>query len=242
MNPIEPREALWTQVNKAQLRPGDIVRFTYAAQYPSTEYVVGKVSEVNHGNYCIYFEQQPEELRAFSRTAAAPITFDPDSRSETIDLYLAPNSITARFRALYAEGLRYLAKDASGLYWAYSDRPKWSQEHGFWYGTGAMYIEPSNPVTTVVGEPVCIEEHCRFATSLEVRTRTRTRWVFSRDKWAEDLAQLSDSPRRWPQTIDGCVAWFDSDDLGTVYGPDGAEYEVHRSWCIAEEVAEDVGV
>ena len=173
MKPIEPREALWTPTTKTQLQPGDIVRFTYAAN--PTEYIVGKVSEVDHSDYCIYFEQQPEELQAFNRTAAAPIIYDPDGRSETIDLYLAPNSVTAGFRALYAEGLRYLAKDTnSGLYWAYSDKPKWSPEHGFWYGTGATYIEPSNPVTAVIGEPVCIEEHCRFATPLEVPTRPHT--------------------------------------------------------------------
>ena len=97
------------------------------------------------------------------------------------------------------------------------------------------------------GELVAMRHWCD---EVEVRTRTRTRWIFSRDKWAEDLAQFADAysfpARRWPKTIDGCVAWFDTDlgpdDLGTVYGPDGAEYEVHRSWCIAEEVDEDVRI
>lgn len=164
---IEPREALWTQVNKANLKPGDIVRFTYAADTPNP--IVGKVAEVDHSDYIIYFEQQPEELQAFSRTAAAPITFDPDGRGEMIDLYTRP--------------------------------------------------------------------------------RTRTRRIFSRDKWAEDLNNLPDafgfdpSKRTWPKT----VVWFDNyeDDLGTVYGPDGTEYEVHRNWCddeIIEEVDADVRI
>ena len=165
---IDPREALWTPVRKADLRPGDIVRFSYAADSSGTP-VVGKVAEVDRSDYIIYLEQQPEELQMFSRTAAAPITYDPDGRDKMIDLYTRP------------------------------------------------------------------------------RTRTRTRWTFSRDKWAEDLNNLPDafgfdpSKRTWPSNLDGCVMWFDrdEDDAGIAYDEYGTEYEVHRSWCVSEIIEED---
>ena len=155
---LNPTEATWTQVNKSQLRPGDIVRFSYAVD--ATNPIVGKVAAVSHKTGIIYFEQQPEELQAFSRTAAAPITFDPDE-------------------------------------------------------------------------------------VIEVLARTRTRWTFSRDKWAEDLDAFGFDPskRKWPSNLDGCVVWFDSDEdvVGTAYDEYGTSFGIHREWCIAEEVG-DVGI
>ena len=249
MKPIEPREAMWTQANKASLRPGDIVRFTYAA-YPNDTPIVGKVAEVDHSDYIIYFEQAPEELQKFSRTAAAPITYDPEGR---IDLYLAPNDPVKHFRDLYASGARYLAKDTpAGFCWAYRDKPYRVDEDGSWIGSCPTIVDPWSPIPQLVDpeldEPLCIADHCRFAClTPEARTRTRTRWTFSRDKWAEDLNNLPDalgfdpSKRKWPSTLDGCVVWFDSDedDVGTAYDEYGTEYEVHRDWCDDEIIEED---
>ena len=123
MKPIEPREALWTQANKADLRPGDIVRFTYAADSSGAP-VVGKVAEVDHGDYIIYFEQQPEELQKFSRTAAAPITYDPDGRDKMIDLYLAPGKQVSK---KYIFSREKLLKTPEGIFTNVQERewPKW---------------------------------------------------------------------------------------------------------------------
>ena len=173
MKPIEPREATWTPTDKASLRPGDIVRFTYAALGNDTP-IVGKVAEVDRGDYLVYFEQAPEELQKFSRTAAAPITFDPyvdpDGRGEMIDLYLAPNDPVKHFRDLYAGGARYLAKDTSTstvFCWAYSDKPYRVEESGSWIGSCPTIVDPRSPIPQLVDpgldEPLCIADHCRFA-------------------------------------------------------------------------------
>ena len=248
MKPIEPREALWTQANKADLRPGDIVRFSYAADTSGAP-IVGKVAEVDHTTAVIYFEQQPEELQKFSRTAAAPITFDPDGRGEMIDLYLAPNDPVKHFRDLYAGGARYLAKDTSTIFcWAYSDKPYRVDGDGSWIGSCPTIVDPRSAIPQLVDpeldEPLCIADHCRFA-CLTPEVRTRTRWTFSRDKWAEDLNNLPDAlgfdpgKRKWPNTLDGCLVQFDSDEdvVGTAYDDHGTSFGIHRNWC--EEIIEE---
>ena len=234
MKPFEPREALWTQANKVALRPGDIVRFSYAADSPGNP-IVGKVAEVDHGDYIIYFEQAPEELQKFSRTAAAPITFDPDGRNEMIDLYLAPGKQKYIFRMakVYSdpnircpELVKYWAKDADGC--------------------EAVFPTPSSCTGITIDRTGCEISTMRHWCE-EVPTRTRTRWTFSRDKWAEDLNNLPDalgfdpSKRKWPSNLDGCVVWFDSDEdvVGTAYDEYGTSFGIHRNWCIDEIIEED---